>query len=144
MINYNGEIVNFSKEVLNFLNTSENFVNLNRFASSTLNNYAKNNYTKTIQSLSLSENQINNIIKLSEIKNIKIMNLLNEVNLQKEIDKISSKNNFTVESNNKLLDEVTDIVEQPNIIVCKFDQKFLNIPKEILIITMQYHQKYLV
>ena len=60
----------------------------------------------------------------------------------KEIDKISSKNNFTVESNNKLLDEVTDIVEQPNIIVCKFDQKFLNIPKEILIITMQYHQKY--
>ena len=60
----------------------------------------------------------------------------------KEIEKISNKNNFIVESNNKLLDEVTDIVEQPNIIVCKFDQKFLNIPKEILIITMQYHQKY--
>ncbi len=60
----------------------------------------------------------------------------------KEIEKISSKNNFIVESNNKLLDEVTDIVEQPNIIICKFDQKFLNIPKEILIITMQYHQKY--
>ena len=60
----------------------------------------------------------------------------------KEIEKISSKNNFIVETNNKLLDEVTDIVEQPNIIVCKFDQKFLNIPKEILIITMQYHQKY--
>ena len=60
----------------------------------------------------------------------------------KEIKKISSKNNFIVESNNKLLDEVTDIVEQPNVLVCKFDQKFLNIPKEILIITMQYHQKY--
>ena len=60
----------------------------------------------------------------------------------KKIEKISSKNNFIVETNNKLLDEVTDIVEQPNIIVCKFDQKFLNIPKEILIITMQYHQKY--
>ncbi|MDC1353280.1 glycine--tRNA ligase subunit beta [Pelagibacteraceae bacterium] len=60
----------------------------------------------------------------------------------KEIEKISNKNNFIVKSNNKLLDEVTDIVEQPNIIICKFDQKFLNIPKEILIITMQYHQKY--
>ena len=47
-----------------------------------------------------------------------------------------------IKSNNKLLDEVTDIVEQPNIIVCKFDEKFLNIPKEILIITMQHHQKY--
>jgi len=60
----------------------------------------------------------------------------------KEIEKISKKNNFIIEPDNKLLDEVTDIVEQPNILVCKFDQKFLNIPKEILIITMQYHQKY--
>ena len=60
----------------------------------------------------------------------------------KEFKKISNKKNLTIESNNKLLDEVTDIVEQPNIIVCKFDEKFLNIPKEILIITMQYHQKY--
>jgi glycyl-tRNA synthetase beta chain len=33
-------------------------------------------------------------------------------------------------------------VEQPNILVCKFDDRFLNIPKEILIITMQHHQKY--
>ncbi|WP_415323664.1 glycine--tRNA ligase subunit beta [Candidatus Pelagibacter sp. Uisw_127] len=60
----------------------------------------------------------------------------------KEIEKISKKNNFIIEPNNKLLNEVTDIVEQPNVLVCKFDQKFLNIPKEILIITMQHHQKY--
>ena len=60
----------------------------------------------------------------------------------KEFEKISNKKNLTIELNNKLLDEVTDIVEQPNILVCKFDEKFLNIPKEILIITMQFHQKY--
>ena len=60
----------------------------------------------------------------------------------KEFEKISSKKNFTIDSNNKLLDEVTDIVEQPNILLCKFDEKFLSIPKEILIITMQFHQKY--
>ena len=60
----------------------------------------------------------------------------------KEFEKISNKKNFTIESNNKLLDEVTDIVEQPNILICKFDEKFLSIPKEILIITMQFHQKY--
>ena len=41
-----------------------------------------------------------------------------------------------------LLDEVTNLVEQPNILICKFDSKFLNIPKEILIITMKHHQKY--
>jgi glycyl-tRNA synthetase beta chain len=60
----------------------------------------------------------------------------------KEFEKISNKKNFVIESNNKLLNEVVDIVEQPNILVCKFDEKFLNIPKEILIITMQHHQKY--
>jgi len=60
----------------------------------------------------------------------------------KEFEKISNKKSLIIESNNKLLNEVADIVEQPNILVCKFDEKFLNIPKEILIITMQYHQKY--
>ena len=60
----------------------------------------------------------------------------------KKFEKMSNKKNFTIESNNKLLEEVIDLVEQPNIILCKFDEKFLNIPKEILIITMQYHQKY--
>ncbi|MDB3949697.1 glycine--tRNA ligase subunit beta [Candidatus Pelagibacter sp.] len=60
----------------------------------------------------------------------------------KEFEKISKKKKFTIESNNKLLDEVTDIVERPNILVCKFSEKFLSIPKEILIITMQFHQKY--
>jgi glycyl-tRNA synthetase beta chain len=60
----------------------------------------------------------------------------------KEFEKISNKRSFIIESNNKLLNEVADIVEQPNILICKFDEKFLNIPKEILIITMQYHQKY--
>jgi len=60
----------------------------------------------------------------------------------KQFEKISNKKSFIIEYNNKLLNEVADIIEQPNILVCKFDEKFLNIPKEILIITMQYHQKY--
>ena len=62
--------------------------------------------------------------------------------IEKEIKKISKKKNIMIETNDKLLEEVTGLVEQPNILVCKFDQKFLSIPKEILIITMQYHQKY--
>ena len=47
-----------------------------------------------------------------------------------------------MKQNDRLLEEVTNIVEQPNILNCKFDEKFLKIPKEILIITMQHHQKY--
>jgi len=60
----------------------------------------------------------------------------------KEFLKISNKKNFTIEPNNILLDEVIDIIEQPNILICEFDKKYLHVPKEILIITMQYHQKY--
>ena len=62
--------------------------------------------------------------------------------IEKEFNKISKRKNIIVETNNRLLDEVADLVEQPNIILCKFDIKFLKIPKEILIITMQHHQKY--
>ena len=62
--------------------------------------------------------------------------------IEKELLKISIKKDFLLEINNKLLDEVTNLVDQPNILLCKFDSKFLQIPKEILIMTMQYHQKY--
>ena len=48
------------------------------------------------------------------------------------------KNHF----NEKLIDEVVNLVEKPNVIVGKFDKIYLKIPKEILIITMQQHQKY--
>jgi len=62
--------------------------------------------------------------------------------IEKEFQKISKRKNFIIEINSKLLDEVTNLVEKPNILICKFDEKFLDMPKEILIITMQYHQKY--
>ena len=41
-----------------------------------------------------------------------------------------------------MLNEVKDLVERPKIIICKFNRDFLNIPKEILVISMQNHQKY--
>ena len=62
--------------------------------------------------------------------------------IQKELQKASKKRNIVIEINDKLLEEVTNLVEQPNILTCKFDKKFLDIPREILIITMQHHQKY--
>ena len=62
--------------------------------------------------------------------------------IEKELQKVAKRKNITIKLNNKLLDEVVGLVEQPNILLCKFSEKFLDIPKEILIITMQYHQKY--
>tara|TARA_Y100000590_G_scaffold293668_1_gene330790 strand:- start:1025 stop:3091 length:2067 start_codon:yes stop_codon:yes gene_type:complete len=62
--------------------------------------------------------------------------------IKSELVKISNKKNLSLEINEKLLDEVTNLVNKPNIISCKFDEKFLKVPKEILITTMQFHQKY--
>jgi glycyl-tRNA synthetase beta chain len=62
--------------------------------------------------------------------------------IEKKINEILEKKNIKTKDNPKLLDEIVNLTDQPNIIICEFDRKFLNIPREILIITMQHHQKY--
>ena len=74
--------------------------------------------------------------------NITIDHNLRKNFIEKKLNDISSKKDIIIENNPKLLDEVVDLTDQPNVILCEFDRKFLNIPKEILIITMQHHQKY--
>jgi glycyl-tRNA synthetase beta chain len=41
-----------------------------------------------------------------------------------------------------LLDEVTGLVERPNVLVCEFEKAFLEVPQECLILTMKANQKY--
>ena len=41
-----------------------------------------------------------------------------------------------------LLDEVTGLVERPNVLVCEFEKEFLEVPQECLILTMKANQKY--
>ncbi|WP_413893675.1 glycine--tRNA ligase subunit beta [Candidatus Skiveiella danica] len=41
-----------------------------------------------------------------------------------------------------LLDEVTALVERPNVLVCTFEAQFLDVPQECLILTMKANQKY--
>ncbi len=41
-----------------------------------------------------------------------------------------------------LLDEVTGLVERPNVLVCEFEKQFLEVPQECLILTMKANQKY--
>ncbi len=45
-------------------------------------------------------------------------------------------------SNAALLDEITSLVEWPVAVTGSFEEKFLQLPKEVLIATMQDHQKY--
>ena len=41
-----------------------------------------------------------------------------------------------------LLDEVTALVERPNVLRCRFDEDFLVVPPECLVLTMKANQKY--
>ena len=41
-----------------------------------------------------------------------------------------------------LLDEVTALVERPNVLTCEFEPEFLAVPQECLILTMKANQKY--
>lgn len=41
-----------------------------------------------------------------------------------------------------LLDEVTALVERPNVLICEFEKDFLAVPQECLILTMKANQKY--
>jgi glycyl-tRNA synthetase beta chain len=41
-----------------------------------------------------------------------------------------------------LLDEVTALVERPNVLTCRFEEDFLAVPQECLILTMKANQKY--
>ena len=41
-----------------------------------------------------------------------------------------------------LQDEVTALVERPNVLLCQFEPEFLQVPQECLILTMKANQKY--
>ncbi len=60
----------------------------------------------------------------------------------KKMSSICKSKNFKSYFDEKLLNEVVNLVEKPNVIFCKFDEIYLKVPQEIIIVTMQQHQKY--
>ncbi len=62
--------------------------------------------------------------------------------INKSFIKILSKKKLKINENSKLIDEVVNLVDSPNTLLCKFDKNYLTVPKEILILTMETHQKY--
>ena len=54
----------------------------------------------------------------------------------------SLKKNVLAISDDNLLEEVTALVEMPNILIGEFESKYLEVPQECLILTMKSNQKY--
>ena len=81
--------------------------------------------------LSILKSQ-NIILNQEERKNIII----------KRMNSICNSRGLKSSFNEKLIEEVVNLVEKPNVILGKFNEIYLKIPQEILIVTMQQHQKY--
>jgi len=63
-------------------------------------------------------------------------------NILKKMNSICESRKLKSDFNNKLIEEVVNLVEKPTVILGKFNEIYLKIPQEILIVTMQQHQKY--
>ena len=119
---FNNKVVNFD-----FFHLKSN--NLTYLEGSNDDKSKKINSFKSYLSILKSENIILNHEERKNIIERKMSVICNNKKLQNTFDP-------------KLIQEVVNLVEKPNIIACKFDEAYLKIPQEILIITMQQHQKY--
>jgi len=58
------------------------------------------------------------------------------------IMQIESSSNCSIHKDDELLETVTNLVEYPTAVQGNFEEKFLTLPKELLITVMRTHQKY--
>jgi glycyl-tRNA synthetase beta chain len=62
--------------------------------------------------------------------------------IEKQLKTAAAKEGLHPIADEALLDEVTALVERPNVLTCQFEQEFLDVPQECLILTMKANQKY--
>ena len=62
--------------------------------------------------------------------------------LLRQLQLAAAKEGLTPIEDAALLDEVTALVERPNVLLCRFEPEFLAVPQECLILTMKANQKY--
>lgn len=59
-----------------------------------------------------------------------------------QAEAIVKKNRWSLDLDQELLEEVTNLVEYPTAFVGSFDEKYLSVPEEVLITSMKEHQRY--
>ena len=77
-----------------------------------------------------------------EKNKIEINHIKRESKINIELERLLKKNKCSLEINNALVDEVTNLVETPVILKGKFDPEYLELPDELLNLTMVNHQRY--
>lgn len=62
--------------------------------------------------------------------------------ITKQLNAAAAKENLKPIDDDALLDEVTALVERPNVLLGQFEEVYLEVPQECLILTMKANQKY--
>jgi glycyl-tRNA synthetase beta chain len=62
--------------------------------------------------------------------------------IARQLAEAAAKEGLRPIEDDALLDEVTALVERPNVLTCRFEEDFLAVPQECLILTMKANQKY--
>ena len=62
--------------------------------------------------------------------------------IRRQLAEAAAKENLKPIDDEALLDEVTALVERPNVLLGQFEQEYLEVPQECLILTMKANQKY--
>lgn len=85
---------------------------------------------------------IESFIKLLIEKNVIYDHLIRKKMIHDECATIAKQNNIELIEDEDLLDEVTGLVEFPNALLGKIDQKYMNLPEEVLITSIKTNQRY--
>ncbi|WP_290033989.1 glycine--tRNA ligase subunit beta [Ligilactobacillus cholophilus] len=62
--------------------------------------------------------------------------------IRNQINELAEKNNWKIVVDEDLLEEVNNLVEYPTVFAGSFDEKYLNVPDEVLITSMKDHQRF--
>lgn len=62
--------------------------------------------------------------------------------IRDQLQTLSEEEDFSIHVEEGLLEEVNNLVEYPTALYGTFDEHFLELPKEVLVITMSEHQRY--
>ena len=62
--------------------------------------------------------------------------------IRRQLDAAAAAAHLAPIDDDALLDEVTALVERPNVLACEFEREFLDVPAECLVLTMKANQKY--
>ena len=103
------------------------------------------NFTLLEEETELKQKKIKDF---EDYKNYLIKNeiILNHVEREefilKRLQSICKKKSCQESISKSLLLEVTNLVDKPTIILAKFDKNYLELPKEVIKSTLQFHQRY--